>query len=218
MRRNWVHGILSVLAAAAIAGTMAPTGAAQDVSMRAYLRGMGVDHGKCTVEVEVDNVVEIDFSADNGRIRTLSGQPGIWRRFECSGPIPARPAGFRFQGVDGRGNIRLLREPGRNRGVAVVRIEDTKGGREGYTFDLEWQDGPGNTGPPPRLDDDRDTFVVACDSNDGRRHYCGVDTRGGVRLLRQRPGATCTAGFNWGYDRRGIWVDRGCRAEFAVRR
>ena len=29
------------------------------------------------------------------------------------------------------------------RGVAVVRIEDQKGGREGYTFDLEWR---GNSG------------------------------------------------------------------------
>jgi hypothetical protein len=41
--------------------------------------------------------------------------------------------------VDGRGNQVLLRDPGSNRGVAVVRIEDRDGGREGYTFDIEWR-------------------------------------------------------------------------------
>ena len=35
----------------------------------------------------------------------------------------------------------------RNNGVATVRIEDPKGGREGYTFDLEWTGGSyGNDG------------------------------------------------------------------------
>jgi len=55
---------------------------------------------------------------------------------------------------------------------------------------------------------------VYCASDDGRRNYCGADTRGGVRLVRQRSDAPCISGRTWGYDRRGIWVDRGCRAEF----
>jgi hypothetical protein len=53
-----------------------------------------------------------------------------------------------------------------------------------------------------------------CASDDGRRHYCNVDTRGGVRLVQQRSGSPCIQGRTWGYDRNGIWVDRGCRAEF----
>src|SRR5262245_48432395 len=55
---------------------------------------------------------------------------------------------------------------------------------------------------------------VYCASDNGRRNYCGADTRGGVRLYRQRSDAPCIAGRTWGYDRRSIWVDRGCRAEF----
>jgi hypothetical protein len=51
-----------------------------------------------------------------------------------------------------------------------------------------------------------------------RRHYCDADTRDGVRLLRQRSDAACRQGSSWGYDRRGIWVDRGCRADFEVGR
>jgi hypothetical protein len=47
--------------------------------------------------------------------------------------------------VDGRGRQTLLRDPSSNRGTAVVRIEDPQGGREGYTFDIEWR-GAGGSG------------------------------------------------------------------------
>lgn len=57
---------------------------------------------------------------------------------------------------------------------------------------------------------------IYCASDNGRINYCGVDTRGGVRLVRQRSDSPCVAGRTWGYNRRGIWVDRGCRAEFVT--
>ena len=56
--------------------------------------------------------------------------------------MPRNPVDFRFHGIDGRGNVQLVGDP-RSRGVAVVRIEDNKGGTEGYTFDLEWRGGSG---------------------------------------------------------------------------
>jgi hypothetical protein len=55
-----------------------------------------------------------------------------------------------------------------------------------------------------------------CASDDGGRHVCNVDTRGGVRMIRQVSGSLCQEGASWGYDRNGIWVDRGCRANFEV--
>jgi len=55
---------------------------------------------------------------------------------------------------------------------------------------------------------------IYCASDDERRHYCSADTRGGVRLARQRSGSPCILNRTWGFDRRGIWVDRGCRADF----
>ncbi len=58
--------------------------------------------------------------------------------------------------------------------------------------------------------------VVLCSSDDGRRHVCAADTRGGVQMTRQHSGSPCTQGSTWGFDRQGIWVDRGCRAEFTV--
>ena len=58
--------------------------------------------------------------------------------------------------------------------------------------------------------------AVQCSSNDGKRHYCDVDTRGGVSMKRQLSDANCEEGYSWDYDRRGIWVDHGCRADFVV--
>jgi hypothetical protein len=110
----------------------------QGETRRAEIRGGGGDRGKCTIEVEVDGVAEIEIREDTGRIRTLQGQPATWRRFVCNTAMPRTPYEFSFRGIDGRGRQELLREPGRA-GVAVVRIEDPKGGREGYTFDLEWR-------------------------------------------------------------------------------
>ncbi|HEY2844977.1 MAG TPA: hypothetical protein VGJ09_15050 [Bryobacteraceae bacterium] len=110
---------------------------------RAQIRGGGGDRGKCTIEVDVDGVAEIEIRGDQGVMRTLSGNPSAWRRMECTEPLPPNPADFHFSGVDGRGRQTLLRDPANNRGTAVVRIEDPQGGREGYTFDIEWRSGGG---------------------------------------------------------------------------
>src|SRR5579883_484978 len=59
--------------------------------------------------------------------------------------------------------------------------------------------------------------VLTCSSDNGKRNYCVADTRGGVSMGRQRSGSPCIQGQTWGYDSRGIWVDRGCRADFVVR-
>jgi hypothetical protein len=58
--------------------------------------------------------------------------------------------------------------------------------------------------------------IVNCSSDDGRRRYCDVDQRGSVRMVRQLSGRPCREGETWGRDDRGVWVDRGCRAEFEI--
>jgi hypothetical protein len=60
--------------------------------------------------------------------------------------------------------------------------------------------------------------TIQCSSEGGRYRYCRVDTDNEVRLERRLSGARCNQGESWGYDRRGVWVDRGCRAEFRVGR
>jgi hypothetical protein len=55
---------------------------------------------------------------------------------------------------------------------------------------------------------------VTCASDDGKRHLCRVDTSRGVQMTNQRSGSPCVQGQTWGFSRSGIWVDRGCRADF----
>jgi len=68
----------------------------------------------------------------------------------------------------------------------------------------------------PDRNPDNNTDRITCASENGKRTYCDADTRGGVRLTHSLGRAACQQGSSWGYDHRGIWVDRGCRAEFAV--
>jgi hypothetical protein len=58
--------------------------------------------------------------------------------------------------------------------------------------------------------------TVRCESKEFRYRYCSVKTYGDVQLTRERSHSACRYGRTWGYDQRGIWVDRGCRADFAV--
>ena len=145
----------------AVSGLMMSVNAQQNVSRRANMTGSRGGNGKCTIEVNVDGVAEVEISGEQGQLHTVSGQPAFWVRFECSDPLPRLPEDFRFRGIDGRGRQDLLRDPRNNRGVAVIRIEDSKGGREGYTFDIEWRGfgatGDGNFGryDNPRYDDRR---------------------------------------------------------------
>ncbi|AIE86378.1 DUF3011 domain-containing protein [Fimbriimonas ginsengisoli] len=63
---------------------------------------------------------------------------------------------------------------------------------------------------------------MTVESRDGRRAYRRIDDRRyengnfRVRLIRRLSDAACIEGRSWGYDRNGIWVDRGCRAEFEI--
>ncbi|WP_107669609.1 DUF3011 domain-containing protein [Cyanothece sp. BG0011] len=59
--------------------------------------------------------------------------------------------------------------------------------------------------------------TISCESFKYRYQFCRANTRGGVRLTRQLSNTRCVEGDTWGYDRDGIWVDRGCAAEFSVR-
>ena len=110
-------------------------------------------------------------------------------------------------------------------GVSLVKQRSGSACQQGYSWGADdhgiWVDhgcradfaiqaaamGGGNYG---------DNTVVRCSSDDGGLHYCQADTRGDVDLLRQRSHADCTEGYSWGFDQRGIWVDKGCRGDFVV--
>jgi len=66
------------------------------------------------------------------------------------------------------------------------------------------------------LDRNDQSMSIVCESRDGRRAFCPADTRYGVTLRRKTNEAGCVLNRSWGYDRSGIWVDQGCRAEFTL--
>lgn len=66
-------------------------------------------------------------------------------------------------------------------------------------------------------DSNRPVQTVYCESGDMKRHWCSEGIGRRVSLVRQRSTSPCVKGRTWGVDRSGIWVDRGCRADFEVR-
>jgi hypothetical protein len=60
--------------------------------------------------------------------------------------------------------------------------------------------------------------ILVCESVNNTKHWCSTNTRLGVNLSRQLSDNKCVLGDSWGYDKNGIWVSKGCRAEFSVGR
>src|SRR4051812_36841459 len=58
--------------------------------------------------------------------------------------------------------------------------------------------------------------TFTCESYNNRQVACGVDTRGGVRLVEQLSSNSCVQGRTWGATRNAVWVSGGCRARFQV--
>ena len=120
--------------------------------------------------------------------------------------------------------------PGNWRGVRLVRQTSdascVQGRSWGYDRGSVWVDdgcagvfaaGDYSSGwrPGPGWDQN---FTVSCGSPQYRYAFCQVDVgaRGRVRLQRQTSDARCVEGQTWGWNRAGVWVDRGCSALFLI--
>ncbi|WP_353572106.1 ricin-type beta-trefoil lectin domain protein [Candidatus Albibeggiatoa sp. nov. BB20] len=58
---------------------------------------------------------------------------------------------------------------------------------------------------------------ISCESSNSQYRHCSIDTNGKeVRIFKQLSSTRCTINDTWGYDNRGVWVDKGCRAAFIV--
>jgi hypothetical protein len=60
--------------------------------------------------------------------------------------------------------------------------------------------------------------VVTCQSNKGREQFCPAPIEGDVRVERQLSDESCVYKRTWNWNRDGIRVYGGCRAEFSYRR
>jgi len=57
--------------------------------------------------------------------------------------------------------------------------------------------------------------AVECRSDNYSFQRCPVPWRD-ARMVRQLSDTQCVRGMNWGLDRHGIWVDRGCAGRFVA--
>lgn len=109
------------------------------------------------------------------------------------------------------GQTRAIDLPGDNRRIDSVEVWYGQGDRGRGKPNLRLY------GRSDGREEDHRAQTVYCESGDKRRHWCSEGIGRRVRLLRQRSNARCVQGRTWGVDRSGIWVDRGCSADFEVR-
>jgi hypothetical protein len=208
-------------------------------------QGYGQQTVNCSSNDNRRNYCGVFGNRDVRLVRQISGSPcihgqtwgvdgrGLWVDRGCRADF-AVGGGGRPQGPpqgqtincasnDGRRNWCDI---GRNRDAQLIRQTSGSPCIQGQTWGIDgrglWVDRGcradfavgGGFGPAPGPPSQQ---VVTCSSNDGRRSWCDVGGRRDIRLNRQISGSPCVQGDTWGIDRRGIWVDRGCRAEFRVR-
>ena len=153
---------------------------------------------------------------------------------------------YRLCQVAIRGNVRLARErshadcvEGRSWGWSEAGIWVDHGCRGEFTYTPRTvggygagrDDHQGRSGRDGWRDDNRDRdrdawssgrrgarSSLRCESNGGRNVFCPAPVQGNVVLAKQLSHAPCRYGDTWTFDRRGISVRDGCRAEFTFER
>jgi hypothetical protein len=165
-------------------------------------------------------------------------EEGIWVDKGCDGEftLGRGESGRDAGGEGGGGTITCASDDGRRKvcpadtsnGVQLVRQRSDAKCKEGASWGRDtrgiWVDKGceadfvvGVPGHPAGSGKASKSQSISCASYDGRKNYCDADTQGAkVQLTRQTGTAPCMEGSTWGYDRRGVWVDRGCTGEFLV--
>ena len=117
---------------------------------------------------------------------------------------------------EGSGEVTMLRQLSRNAcirnnswGVDAEGLWVARGCRAEFGREAAVEDQPSN-------DSGMRKRSLRCESSGHGMHYCAIEIVGSVRLTRQLSSMDCELGESWGYDEQGIWVARGCRAEFEV--
>jgi hypothetical protein len=182
-------------------------------------RGIWVDHG-CRADFEVGGRLAVEERRrddhDRGRDRDRDndrapGRDGEFRGWGAAYMIYCASDAMErvWCPADSRFGVRMIRQrsqagciEGDTWGYGKRGIWVDRGCRADFRVTGDWQS--------------RAAALIYCPSDDMGRNFCPVETRDGVFIIRQRSEADCVFNRTWGYDYRGIWVDRGCRADFEI--
>ena len=164
-----------------------------------------------------------------------AGRGGLWVSDGCRGEFLVSDRPRRARGVSEDGFLRCESKDGRSsrcpvdasRGVELVRQLSRSACIRGQNWGwdesaiwvsagcrAEFRVAPPRRGPAAVPS----ARLLRCESVDGRARHCPADTREGVRLVHQLSRSPCVEGQSWRFDRAGIWVSEGCRAEFETGR
>jgi hypothetical protein len=89
----------------------------------------------------VDGTSFVSIRGRHVQVRTSSGLPVQQQRYNFTDPLPNASIGLALDAYNGRGRVSLVQYPRpSNDFTAVVRIDDTSGGRDVYGFELRWSD------------------------------------------------------------------------------
>jgi hypothetical protein len=92
-------------------------------------------------EGEVDGTSFVRIRGRQVQSRSESGLPIQNQQFDFTDPLPGTPVQVVLAEVQGRGRVNLVQQPRpENNFTAVVRIDDSKGGKSPYSFILRWYD------------------------------------------------------------------------------
>lgn len=87
----------------------------------------------------VNGEAVIECRRDVCRATTTRGHSVTGDRFQFSRPLPNRPVEVGLDDSRGRGEVRLLEQPGEANGyTAKILIRDSQGGASDYSFTLSW--------------------------------------------------------------------------------
>ena len=106
-------------------------------------------------------------------------------------------------------------------GAAAVHHEHEKDRRERARQRNDYQSydyrPPQNNPYPYSYQGSPQVRTLRCESAGGDYRYCNADVRRHhVEMEHQLSKTSCRFGQNWGYDPHGIWVNDGCRGDFAI--
>ena len=169
-------------------GGLAAAGTAQAQPYGGHDRGHQQGQGIVRCESVRNRSRECPLNGQPQLIRQLSGSPCV--RGESWGPT--------------RNGVWV------SRGCRAEFVAQGRGRPGGGWGHGGWGHGNGN-GPG-----DHRGQLITCNSDKHRQRRCDADVRRSVRLVRQLSSSACVQGRSWGWDRRGVWVSNGCRAQFQI--
>ncbi|MEZ5454919.1 MAG: DUF3011 domain-containing protein [Lysobacteraceae bacterium] len=127
-------------------------------------------------------------------------------------------------GISPRSEVRLLRQKSRSAcvegstwGVDRRGLWVTRGCRGEFEVLRRGGGGHYGDGYPNNRPSRPDLQTISCESHDDRYRKCNVRIPREAILIDQKSRSECVYMRTWGYDRNGVWVDRGCRGEFEIR-